>query len=96
MTSKNPDNDIEANIVFEGGFNPCNAGSNSDVTPAGCDAGYVPDTENLNCYMVLPDLMTSDLGNDVCMAYSNGTLLYFDNDNQVRSFYSLLSTGKIM
>jgi hypothetical protein len=100
MTSKNPDNDIEANIVFEGGYKPCNgdskSGNQGDLTAAGCDPGYLSDTESMYCYMVLPDLMTYLSGDDMCLTYSNGTILYFENDNQVRSFHKILSTGKII
>jgi hypothetical protein len=60
MTSKNPDNGIEANIAFERGYISCSDSSKTGIRTQSteCDPGYISDTDSLFCYMVLPDLMT--------------------------------------
>jgi hypothetical protein len=64
LTSKNPDSDIAAMVAIDGGYDPCNSSSvfgsrsttNSTTVPtttASCDAGFVLDSANGYCYIVL-------------------------------------------
>ena len=96
MTSKNPDNDIEAGVVLD----PCKSvgdamlGKSKDVTSNGCNEGFVADPDNRLCYIVLPDIMVDTTGLDLCLRNYNASLLFFETDNEVRTFHEFLSSGE--
>ncbi len=72
-------------------------GRNPDVTSNGCNEGFVADPDNRLCYIVLPGLMLDSIGMDLCLRNFNASLLFFEADNEVRTFHEILNSGeKIM
>jgi len=54
----------------------------------------VPDLDNGLCYRVLQNVTGDFVGNEQCGTDFNASILAFEYDNQVTSFYNLLSSGK--
>jgi len=65
-----------------------------DVTSNGCNEGFVADPDNRLCYIVLPDIMLDTKGSDLCLKNYNASLLFFEADNEVRTFHEFLSIGE--
>ena len=96
MASKNPNNDIAAQIALHGGYDPCptfRLGGTFWDANEGCDPGFVPDFANGYCYMVLPELASLDDGENNCEYYYDAELVLFESKDQVNGLISLINAG---
>jgi hypothetical protein len=97
MSSKNPVNEIAANIVLEGGYDPCNTHNGDEMfwtKSEGCDKGFIEDPNKDYCYKVLPTLENLNDGQRKCEYEHDADLILFSTNSEVLSFLKLAETGK--
>ena len=104
MTSKNPDSDITALVALDGGYNPCDNSSFFSVPESkrrrkrsvynGCDEGFVADTANGYCYIVVEELTYFDDGETTCQNSYDADVVQFENDSYVDGLIGLLNSGE--
>jgi hypothetical protein len=95
LSSKNPSNDIAAQIAFDDGVcQKINENGSFLMENPECDSGFVPDHDNGYCYKVLSDLKTFDDGDDACENQLDAELLLFDLSQELDGFLDLIDRGK--
>ncbi len=98
MASKNPNNDIAAQIALKGGYDPCpvfRLGGAFWDENEGCDPDFIPDYANGYCYKVLPELASLDDGENNCEYYYDAEMVLFESNKQVNGLISLIKSGTI-
>ncbi len=97
LSSKNPSNDIAAQIAFDDGVcQKINENGSFLMETPECDSGFVPDHDNGYCYKVLSDLKTFDDGDDACENQLDAELLLFDLPQELDGFINLIKTGRCL
>ncbi len=97
LSSKNPSNDIAAQIAFDDGVcQKINENGSFLMTNPECDSGFVPDHDNGYCYKVLSDLKTFDDGDDACENQLDAELLLFDLPQELDGFINLIEAGRCL
>jgi hypothetical protein len=97
MASKNPTNDIAANILLDGVYDPCTKFPENDTFWAkhkSCDVGFTADNISGYCYMLLPNKKTLLDGDKFCKKYHDAELVSFDKSSEVDGFFKLFAKGK--
>ena len=93
LNSKNPDNDIAAQIAINKKFDPCIDASTSKLLTK-CDDGFVPDYVNGYCYRVHPIQKDLNEGDFECDFDYQAEMIQFETNGAVDGFISLLKSGK--
>ncbi len=96
MASKNPNNDIAAKILLDGGFNPCSIASKNAsfcTDSIACDEGFIHDYNNEYCYLLSLNKESLTDGYDYCKNEYDAELLLFDYNSEVDGFLKLLNEG---
>jgi hypothetical protein len=97
MASKNPSSEIAAQILLDGGYDPCLKFDDNDTfwsNHIGCEDGFIPDYKNGYCYMLLPSKKTLQEGIDYCADNYDAELILFEKNSQVDGFITLMNKGK--
>jgi hypothetical protein len=98
MASKNPQNDIAANILIDGGYDPCRKFPDNSTfwtNKIGCDPGFTADDKSGYCYMLLPNKENIQDGDKYCKNYYDAELVSFDTSSEVNGFLKLFTEGII-
>jgi hypothetical protein len=98
MGSKNPSNDLAADILLHGGYDPCSkypSDSSFWAKHIGCDTGFIPASESGYCYMILPSKENYQDGNKICQSNYDAELLSFDTNSEVNGFLKILTVDKL-
>ena len=96
MTSKNPSSEIAAQILLDGGYDPCLKFDDNDpfwTNHIGCDDGFIPDYKNGYCYLLLPSKKNLQDGIDSCADNYDAELILFEKNAQVDGFLTLMNKG---
>ncbi len=97
MSSKNPVNEIAANIAFEGGYDPCDTFTGNEIfwtKNDGCEDGFIQDSNKEYCYKILTTLESLSDGQSKCEYEYDADLILFYTNFEVLSFLKLVETGK--
>jgi hypothetical protein len=96
MSSKNPVNEIAANIALDGGYDPCTKFTGNEdfwKKNAGCDPGFTPGPGNEYCFKVLPTLETMSDGKRKCQYEYGADMILFLSNSEVIRFFNLVKRG---
>jgi hypothetical protein len=97
LSSKNPSNDIAAQITFDDGVcQKINENGSFLMENPECDSGFVPDHANGYCYKILTDLKSFDDGDDACENQLDAELLLFDLPQELDGFINLIDKGRCL
>ncbi len=98
MGSKNPENDITAKVLLDGGYDPCTKFPDNATfwtRNIGCEKGFIPDFKNGYCYMFIPNKGNFQDGEKICKLNYDAGLVSFDTNAEVDGFFSLINQGMI-
>ncbi len=98
MASKNPQTDIAAKVLLDGGYDPCTKFPDNSkfwTNYTGCEAGFFPDSKNGYCYMLMPNKRNFQDGEKFCKLDYDAELVSFDTNSEVDGFFSLIYKGTI-
>ncbi len=96
MASKNPNNDITAKIILDGGYDPCQRYPENDIfweNIIGCDPGFISDSRKIYCYKVLETKETLTDGENYCKNDFDAELILFDTNSEVQDIIMLIKSG---
>jgi hypothetical protein len=97
MSSKNSASEIAANIALEGGYDPCDFFSGNETfwtSNAGCNEGFVADSNKEYCYKILSSLENLSDGRSKCEYEYDANLILFHTNSEVVSFLKMVESGK--
>ena len=98
MASKNPQNDIAAKILLDGGYDSCTKFPDNATfwtKHTGCEPGFISDYKNGYCYMLMPNKSNLQDGKKICRFKYDADLVSFDTNSGVDGFFSLIYQGMI-
>ncbi len=97
LASKNPNKEIAAKILLDGGYDPCSKfppNATFWASKMECDAGFIHDNTGGYCYLLLHDKENIENGDKYCRNKYDAELISFDKTIEVDGFLNLLSNGK--